>query len=526
MNKERLIAKIVKTEKGNIDLVNLDGNVFQNVPPVAVLRVTQNNKIIQIRQQNDASFYIDPEQLKELQVLPAASVPFDASSTTIYDLLVLLRTDFFFDLGGGGSTDYIENVALVGGSLEFTAIGAAFGGTVPLAGLDTNFANTDLTLDDNRSHDFDGKYMLLNSTGFTSPVSTEPAFILDPLGGLFGAPIVGIKNGILSGINTTLLQQDDGSGLKTAISTQDSVGDVHRLEVNQGSVVISSTNGGDGNLISTDKSNGVEIQVESGELSINIQSADAVGKVLTLNNAVTKEVEFTDISGLGDNIYNQDGALTGDREVDIDGNELSFTNFQLLEISSGVNLEIQSQQASIEIDEDLEVSTQDTTLNSDNLDIITDIFRLNIPSADAVGKVLAVTNSTSKEVGFINAPATGGNAIFQEQDQTTTSAGALFVTRHTFNGNLDVGSYEISFFTYMGAGGAFAELRNGILVNGVVEYDRGFSTFFVVEQAYPNTFILDVTTAGVFDIQAQFRRVTAGITVDCNFSNLIIKKIA
>jgi hypothetical protein len=232
------------------------------------------------------------------------------------------------------------------------------------------------------------------------------------------------------------------------------------------------------------------------------------------------------LTGLGDNIYNADGALTGDREVDIDGNELSFTNFQLFEISSGVNLEIQSQQAAIEIDEDLEVSTQDTTLNSDNLDIITDIFRLNIPSADAVGKVLAVANSTSKEVEFVSASSlVSSNTIFSEQDQTTTSTGALWSTRHTFTGNLDVGTYQIDFFTYMGAGGAFAELQNGIRVNTVLEYARGFSTFFVVEQAYPNTYLLEVTTAGPFTIEGQFIRITAGITVDCNFSNMIIKKL-
>jgi len=347
-------------------------------------------------------------------------VPFDASSTTIYDLLVQLRTDFFFELSGGG-------------------------------GVDTNFANTDLVLDADRAHDGDGN---------------------------------GLEMSNFNDILLEILESFEVQSREATIATQETIIDSQDF-----------------------------IDIITQILRLNIPSADAVGKVLTLNNAVTKEVEFTDISGLGNNIYNANGALTGNREVDIDGNELSFTNFQLFEISSGVNLEIQSQQAAIEIDEDLEVNTQDTTLNSDNLDIITGIFRLNIPSADAVGKVLAVTNATSKEVEFINPPTTGGNAIFQEQDAT-------------FNGNLDVGSYEISFFTYMGAGGAFAELRNGLLINGVVEYDRGFSTFFVVEQAYPNTFILDVTTAGVFDIQAQFRRVTAGITVDCNFSNLIIKKIA
>lgn len=317
-------------------------------------------------------------------VLDAAGAPYGADQEAVN---VALNVFLNFKTGGGGGTD-------------------------------TNFANTDLVLDDNRLHDFDGKYMLLNSVGFTDPASTEPSFILDPIGGLFGTSVVGFKSGLLGSVNTTILQQDDGGGLKTVITTQDPASDTHFLQVTQSGVFIAANNGGDINSLTIEKTDGIEIKVEIGNFSIDI------------------------------------------------------------------------------------------------------------PSADAVGKVLAVTNATSKEVGFINPPTTGGNAIFQEQDATTTSAGALFVTRHTFNGNLDIGSYEISFFTYMGAGGAFAELRNGLLINGVVEYDRGFSTFFVVEQAYPNTFILDVTTAGVFNIQAQFRRVTAGITVDCNFSNLIIKKIA
>jgi len=515
--------KLKKLENKNVQLIK--GNkVIKSFNPSATLEITQEGKGVGLFYDGANIFDFYPQTIEELEVFPDPAAAFSGS---VEDLLEELSISFFFEeLGGGGSTDYIENVSLVGGSLDFTAIGSAFGGSVALSGLNTNFANTDLTLDDNRSHDFDGKYMLLNSTGFTSPVSTEPSFILDPLGGLFGAPIVGIKNGILSGINTTLLQQNDGSGLKTAISTQDSVGDVHRLEVNQGSVVISSTNGGDGNLISNDKNDGIEIQVESGNLSIDIPSADAVGKVLTLNNAVTKEVEFTDISGLGANIYNTDDSLTGDREVDIDGNEIAFTNFQKFEISSGVQLEIQSQQAAIEIDEDLEIVTQDTTLSSDNLDIITDILKLNIPSNDAVGKVLAVTNATNKEVEFISASSlVSSNTIFSEQDETTTSTGAVWSTRHAFTGNLDIGTYQIDFFTYMGAGGAFAELQNGIRVNSVLEYARGFSTFFVVEQAYPNTYLLEVTTAGAFTIEGQFIRITAGITVDCNFSNMIIKKL-
>ncbi len=284
-------------------------------------------------------------------VLNAAGATYGATQE---DVAVALNVFLNFK-AGSGSTDYVELVALNAGSLDFTGIGAAFSGSVDLTGLDTNFANTDLVLDDDRSHD-----------------GNEFAFAFENISDFF-----------LQAIDQLELVSNDV-------------------------LILNSIN---------------ELRLFAQSLRITIPSADAVGKVLTLNNAVTKEVEFTDISGLGANIYNADGALTGDREVDIDGNELSFTNFQLLEISSGVNLEIQSQQAAIEIDEDLEISTQDTTLNSDNLDIITDIFRLNIPSADAVGKVLTVANSTSKEVEFTDISSAGllsAPNVSDEDDRDTT----------------------------------------------------------------------------------------------------------
>ena len=96
------IVKVVKQENGSIDLVNADGNVFKNVPPVGILEVTQNQKMLQIRQQNDASIYIAVDQLEATQILPNAEVPFDSSTSTVFDLIELMRTSFFFDLGGSG----------------------------------------------------------------------------------------------------------------------------------------------------------------------------------------------------------------------------------------------------------------------------------------------------------------------------------------------------------------------------------------------------------------------------------------
>jgi hypothetical protein len=453
--------KLKKLENKNVQLIK--GNkVIKSFNPAATLEITQEGKAVGLFYDGANIFDFYPQTIDQLEVFPDPSTNFSGS---VEDLLEELSISFFFEeLGGGGSTDYVENVSLVGGSLDFTAIGSAFGGSVSLSGLNTNFANTDLALDGDRAHDGDGN---------------------------------GLEMSNFNDILFEILESFEVQSREATIATQETIIDSQDF-----------------------------IDIITDVLTLNIPSADTVGKVLTLNNAVTKEVEFTDISGLGANIYNTDDSLTGDREVDIDGNEIAFTNFQKFEISSGVQLEIQSQQAAIEIDEDLEIVTQDTTLSSDNLDVITDIFKLNIPSADTVGKVLAVTNATNKEVEFISASSlVSSNTIFSEQDETTTSTGAVWSTRHTFTGNLDIGTYQIDFFTYMGAGGAFAELQNGIRVNSVLEYARGFSTFFVVEQAYPNTYLLEVTTAGAFTIEGQFIRITAGITVDCNFSNMIIKKL-
>jgi len=72
-------------------------------------------------------------------VLDAAGATYGASQE---DVAVALNVFLNFKAGSGGSTDYVENVALNGDSLDFTAIGSAFGGSVNLSGLGDNIYNS------------------------------------------------------------------------------------------------------------------------------------------------------------------------------------------------------------------------------------------------------------------------------------------------------------------------------------------------------------------------------------------------
>jgi len=250
-------------------------------------------------------------------VLDAGGSPYGASQEAV---AVALNVFLNFKAGSGGSTDYVENVALNGDSLDFTAIGSAFGGSIDLSGFNENFANSDLTLDANRSHDFNGFGMLLNTPGFAGG-NVQPAFFLDPLGTLTGNPLLGGKIGDLGGQNATiLLTGGGGSGTQyqAALEASDGLGNQHILRVNEEGLQVIVEDGGQGQTLEVKKdfiqaiwedatdenkikldASGVLIKNNVGDFFIDIPTADTVGKVLTLTNAVTKEVEFSDISTTG-----------------------------------------------------------------------------------------------------------------------------------------------------------------------------------------------------------------------------------
>jgi len=100
----RKIVGIVKMENGNVRLMYEDGKSYVTLQSSAKLTITQNNKAVQVRQQNAAHEYIVKEDLQYLQVLPNAATPFDQQANCIYQLKEILEQYYFFNLGGVAGT--------------------------------------------------------------------------------------------------------------------------------------------------------------------------------------------------------------------------------------------------------------------------------------------------------------------------------------------------------------------------------------------------------------------------------------
>jgi len=129
---------------------------------------------------------------------------------------------------------------------------------------------------------------------------------------------------------------------------------------------------------------------------------------------------------------------------------------------------------------------------------------------------------------FFEVVSSGGEAVvFQEQDISGDLATAIWVTRHTFNGELAAGTYQIDSYQELQILGAAGRLQNGIRFDSAaIDPSQTKSQVFQLaqEKQILNRFIY-VHHGGSVLIEAQFRRFTATTTAQCNFSNLIIKKI-
>ena len=100
----RKIVGVVKLENGNVRLMYDDGKSYVTLQGSAKLIITQNNKAVQVRQQNAAHEYIVKDDLQYLQVLPNAATPFNPTTTDIFQLKATLEEYYFFNLGGGAGT--------------------------------------------------------------------------------------------------------------------------------------------------------------------------------------------------------------------------------------------------------------------------------------------------------------------------------------------------------------------------------------------------------------------------------------
>jgi hypothetical protein len=94
---------IVKLANGNVAIYDSTSGDFINSLSPDIVEIECNvNGSVKVVQDNGSVEYIDPAQVANTEVIPAAAIPFTG---TCADLAQLLSTDFFFVVSGGGVSD-------------------------------------------------------------------------------------------------------------------------------------------------------------------------------------------------------------------------------------------------------------------------------------------------------------------------------------------------------------------------------------------------------------------------------------
>ena len=142
---------IVKLANGNVAIYDSTSGDFINSLSPDIVEIECNvNGSVKIIQDNGSVEYIDPAQVANTEVVPAAPIAF---SGTCADLAQLLSTDFFFVVSGGGVTPTLTQVLTAGdsaGSLDITDLNLLDfdTATTSIAGAgQLAWNNTDGTLD-------------------------------------------------------------------------------------------------------------------------------------------------------------------------------------------------------------------------------------------------------------------------------------------------------------------------------------------------------------------------------------------
>jgi hypothetical protein len=112
---------IVKLANGNVAIYDSTSGDFINSLSPDIVEIECNvNGSVKVVQDNGSVEYIDPTNVANTEVVPAAPIAF---SGTCADLAQLLSTDFFFVVSGGGPTPTLTQVLTAGdsaGSLDIT----------------------------------------------------------------------------------------------------------------------------------------------------------------------------------------------------------------------------------------------------------------------------------------------------------------------------------------------------------------------------------------------------------------------
>jgi hypothetical protein len=159
----------------------------------------------------------------------------------------------------------------------------------------------------------------------------------------------------------------------------------------------------------------------------------------------------------------------------------------------------------------------------------TEVQELEVAPAPAVafsGEVEELLEELSLNFFFDEVEGAGAEAIvFQEQDITQDTTQAIYFIRHTFNDNLEAGTYQIDSYQYLEILGGNGEIRNGIFIDTVLINDIRNSYLLSQKEPLLNRYIF-VHAGGTVKIDAGFRRSFAATSATCTLSNLIIKKIS
>jgi len=112
---------IVKLANGNVAIYDSTSGDFINSLSPDIVEIECNvNGSVKVVQDNGSVEYIDPANVANTEVVPAAAIPFTG---TCADLAALLSSDFFFVVSGGGATPTLTQVLAAGdsaGSLDIT----------------------------------------------------------------------------------------------------------------------------------------------------------------------------------------------------------------------------------------------------------------------------------------------------------------------------------------------------------------------------------------------------------------------
>jgi hypothetical protein len=178
---------IVKLANGNVALYDTSsGDFLSSLSPDIVEIQCNINGTVKVIQDNGNVEYFEPANISNTQVLPAAAIAFSGNCA---DLALLLSTDFFFVVSGGGPTVIPieiqsaasdETTALTAGTAKVTfRLPVAFTLTAVRASLTTAQASGSIfTVDINQGgSSVLGTKLTIDNTEKTSTTAATPATI-------------------------------------------------------------------------------------------------------------------------------------------------------------------------------------------------------------------------------------------------------------------------------------------------------------------------------------------------------------